>query len=96
MCVAEGTKFVIVPIKDYWYDFYLEPDGKYVTLFGKDSTNPQTSPFDGGVYFDDMVLISVAFEHHRSDNMLVEILDEAWDDEGNKYLIIERTPYDKK
>lgn len=90
MAIPEKTKYIIVAVESGWFDFHLEPDGKYVTLRGKDKERPSYSPFDGSEYFDTEVLVPVAFEHHRSDYYFPKILGEAWDDEGKKFIIIER------
>lgn len=90
MAIAEKTKYIIVAVETGWFDFYLELDGKYCILRGKDKNAPSISPFDGSEYFDVEVLVPVAFEHHRSDYHHATILGEAWDDEGKKFLIIER------
>lgn len=92
MAVAQGTQYVVVEIQENWYNFHLAPDGKYVTLMGYDKNDQSISPFTGQPYFEIRVLVPVAYEHHRSDYAFNEIIGEAYDDNGKKYLIIHRTP----
>lgn len=89
MCIPTGTDYVIVKVEEQWTDFRLEHDGKYVTLWGKDPLYDKPAYGD----HDDIVLISCAYEHHRSDFRYGEIFSEAWCDlDGlyGKYLIIKR------
>lgn len=93
MCLADKIPIVIVPIEKDWFDLRLEDDGKYCTLFGKDKKELWHWSTTENPIYDELVLIPVAYEHHRSDNLHPTIIHEGFDDDGNKYLVIKREPF---
>lgn len=92
MAVRENVKFVILKIQPSWFDFRIVLEDKCACLYGKDKNEPLqgwgTDP--DNPYYDEQVLMGCAFEQSRSDHSLPDILGEGVDDEGKRYLIIDR------
>lgn len=66
-----------ISIEDHWEGGYrIGYDGKYITLFGKDSNYPQFNFEQGTIMYEEMVLIPVVVEIRNAKNISVKEKDE--------------------
>jgi len=93
MAVRAEQEFVIIPrIKHSWIDMYIQVEDKCATLYGKDKEDSPPMWTEKGDFknYEVNVLMGCAFEQSRSDHSRPKIFAEGVDDDGNKYLIIDR------
>lgn len=93
MAVRADHDFVIIPgIKPSWFDMSIQVEDKCATLRGKDKEDSPPIWVEKGDFknYEVNVLMGCAFEQSRSDHSRVEIFAEGVDDDGNRYLIIDR------
>lgn len=92
MAIRYETLFVVVPIEKNWFDVRIVREDKCICVYGKDKNDPGSSWVEVGDYknYDELVVMGCAYEVSRDDQTFDQLIGEGLDDDGNRYLIIDR------
>lgn len=93
MAITENKKYALIPIKENWSNFRVENSGKEINIYGYDGetfdqwagvfNKEQTEPQPEEVFL-------ASIEQHRSDMATWDILGDASDEDGKRYLVLVR------
>lgn len=86
MAITESSNYVIIPIQEHWGHFSIKYEGKVIMIYGYDGTVKTIFSDD----YEEVFLTCI--EQHWSDLAQWEILGEATDDKGKRYLLLKRMP----
>ena len=87
MAVPEGAKIALVKIDEKWSNFTIKQEYKQVWIYGFDGKT--RSMWNNEL---EKVLLT-GFDHYDDEMYAEEITGEAYDDEGQKYLLIKRVDF---
>lgn len=83
MAIPTNAKYAVILVENEWSDFEIKQNGKDILLFG---FNGKTDWFSG----EKEIQFLKSIEQSK-DGRFNEILDDGYDEDGKRYLLINRS-----